>query len=62
MATMIVVGLVVLFGALFAAMAVTPMALEELNSRPVESKKSASPVTFERQLPHIVPAHEAQAA
>ena len=62
MATLIVVGLVVLVGALFAVMAFAPLALEEINSRPGESKNSASPVTFERQLPHIAPANEAQAA
>jgi hypothetical protein len=62
MATMIVAGLVVVVGAMFAMMAVAPVALEEITSRSVESKKSAPPVTFERQLPHIAPAHEAQAA
>ena len=59
MATMIVAALVVVVGAMFAVMAVAPVALEELTSRPVESKKSVQPVTFERQLPHIVPAREA---
>jgi len=62
MATLIAVGLVVLFGALFAAMAVTPLAMEELNARQLESKKVATPVTFERQMPHLAPAHEVQAA
>ena len=62
MATLIVAGLVVFVGALFAVMAVAPVALEEMTSRPVESKKSVPPVTFERQLPHIAPARDAQAA
>ena len=62
MATMLVAGLVVIVGAMFAVMAMAPMALEEVNSRPVDSKKSVPPVTFERQLPHIAPASDAQAA
>lgn len=62
MATMIVVGVLVMFGALFVAMAVTPMVLEEMSSTQDESKQSLSPVSFERQLPRIVPTHDVQAA
>jgi hypothetical protein len=62
MATMIVAALVLAFGVLFAAMAVTPMVLEELSAKPDVSKRATTPVSFECRDPRIAPAHEAQAA
>jgi hypothetical protein len=62
MATMIVVALVLVFGALFAAMAVAPMAIEAVSARPIAAKRVISPVHFEQQAPRIAPAHEARAA
>lgn len=62
MATMMVAGILAVFGALFAAMAVTPMVLEEISPAPDESKQTPSPVSFERQLPRPVPTHDAEAA
>ncbi|MEJ7837668.1 MAG: hypothetical protein WKF81_02570 [Thermomicrobiales bacterium] len=62
MTTMLITGLIVIFGALYAAMAVTPMAIEEMNSEPDGARPISSPVVFERQLPRIAPETNAEAA
>jgi hypothetical protein len=61
-ATLIVVALVFAFGALFAAMAATPMAIEVVSARPTVAKRVISPVPFEQAAPRTAPAHEAHAA
>lgn len=62
MTTLLIIGLILIFGALYAAMAVTPMVIEEMNPEPRGERPVTAPVIFERQLPRIAPETNAEAA
>lgn len=59
MATVAVVVLVAMFGALFAAMAVAPVVMEEMRAA---SRPATDLHVVERHQPRIAPAPEPQAA
>lgn len=46
--TMVLIGVVAMFTALFAAMAFAPLVLEDIEER---EARPATPVSFERRLP-----------